>query len=158
MRSHDGMTRRGLLSGVLAAGAWASAPRTVFALSSVGSSGPGWHAALGWTLVPLETEEQFAAWDETWPRIRDAETWLERFRKPLLEDAANLKLEDAEASIAALLESRHSEEMTSFLTRAYFHVSNNQTLMRIVFPDGAFRVGRAAPAILAKWGYLEEES
>lgn len=157
MKLHDGLTRRGLLSGVLAAGAWSAAPRSVFALSGVGSSGPGWHATLGWTLVPLETEQHFAAWDDVWPRIRDGEIWLDRFREPLLEHADDLALEDAEASITALLSGRRSDEMTSFLTRTYFHVSNNETLMRIIFPDGAFRVGRAAPAILEKWGYLEDE-
>lgn len=158
MKSHEGLTRRGLLSSVLAAGTWAAAPRTVFALSAVGSTGHDWHAALGWTLVPLETDEHFAAWDDVWPRIRDRDIWLDRFRKPLLDDAADLPLVDAEASITALLNSRHADEMTSFLTRTYFHVSNNETLMRVIFPDGAFRVGRAAPAILKKWGYLEDEA
>ncbi|MEO1194567.1 MAG: hypothetical protein AAFX45_00155 [Pseudomonadota bacterium] len=152
------MTRRGLLSGIMAAGAWATAPRTVFALGAVGGTGPGWHAALGWTLVPLETDEHFTAWDDVWPRIRQGDLWLDRFRKPLLADAADLKLADAEASIAALLNARHADEMTAFLTRTYFHVSNNETLMRIIFPDGAFRVGRAAPAILEKWGYLDNEA
>lgn len=153
MKSHDHLTRRGLLTGAIAGGVWVAAPRSVFALNAVGGAGPEWRAALGWTLVPLETPEQFAAWDDVWSKLRDGETWLRRFRRPLEDKADQLKLEDAEGSVAALLSSRHEKGMTSFLNRAYFRVSENRTLMRIVFPDGAFRVGQAAPAIMSKWGY-----
>lgn len=158
MKSHDAVSRRSLLSGVLAVSGLAVAPRTVFALSGVGSSGPKWHQALGWTLVPLETPKQFAAWDDVWVRMRDGEEWLERFRKPLTGSAEDLTLDQAEASIAALLDSKHADGMNSFLNRTYLRVSNNETLTRIIFPEGAFRVGRAAPAIMKKWGYLEDEA
>jgi hypothetical protein len=110
--------------------------------------------AIGWALVPLETEAHFKAWDDVWERLpKEKERWLAQFSAAMdqLEPAQRTDLPSLENIVARLLDGGEGADFRAFMDRTYRGVSSNRTLLAIVYIDGVYETGVADPYILAKW-------
>lgn len=112
-----------------------------------------WAAAFGFTLVPLESPEQFALWAEVWASLpEEKDKWLDRFRSTVDAPPIRENLPRFEAAVARMSGAFPNEPLKAFLDLTYKRVFDQNAFVELVFVDGAYQIGQADPWTLAEWG------
>lgn len=112
-----------------------------------------WPAALGFTLVPLESDFHFQLWDRVWASLPgEKEQWLERFRDTVDAPPIKENLPRFEAAVARMLQAFPNDWLKAFLDLAYSKVFEQAAFIDLVFVEGVYYIGQADPWTLAEWG------